>query len=242
MARKIFGKIMSEWGIPPELKMRVLVWDADVDEDDHMGTTHVNKDGSYSIEFTDDKWDWSPIPSSTKWRPDVYVVVEVFDELSGTWKELERSKVYSDLDIRQDQEIDLFVNISYTNNNSIYGYVKSKEGNPLSEITVSAWDEKIRLNRSQLSTPQDIDELSPDEQSVYIGSSITNEKGAYRILFDSELFAVTLERVLKDGFDAMRRPDIFVKIHNPDGKGIMFRSPTKQNVICQLGCRIDVQV
>jgi hypothetical protein len=242
MARRIFGKIESEWGIPPEVKMRVRVWDADIDNDDHIGTTGVNKDGSYCIEFTDDKWDWTPIPFLTKWRPDVYIVVEIFDEISELWKEIERSKVYSDLDVREDQEINLFVNYSYTNSNSIYGYIKTREGKPLSEITVSAWDEKYSLYGSQVNQSQDSIEVVDDDSSVFIGSSVTNDKGAYRILFDPAKFAITLEKVLQKGLDAMRRPDIFIKVHNLEGDGVMYRSPTKQNMICQLGCRIDAKL
>ena len=239
MARKIFGKIQGEWGLPQDVELRVIVWDADIDEDDRMGTSHVEKDGTYSIEFTDDKWDWSPLDSITKWRPDVYIVVETFDQYSQTWKELARSKVYSDLDVRQDQEINLFVNFSYTNSNSIYGFIKAKNGEPIKDITVSAWDEKKTLFSTINEQESSSTMISPSESTDFIGSSKTNTQGEYKILFDPSLFAITLERVLKEGLDAYRRPDIFIKIHNLDGKGILARSPTKQNVISQLGCRID---
>ena len=36
----------------------MMAWDADIDEDDHMGMTLVAEDGSYSIEYEDEKWDW----------------------------------------------------------------------------------------------------------------------------------------------------------------------------------------
>ena len=244
MARKIFGKIQSEWGFPPEVQMKVIVWDADIDDDDHIGTAQVNHDGTYSIEFADKKWDWSPIESITKWRPDVYIVVEVFDEIYGVWKELARSKVYSDLDVRDDQEINLFVNFSYTNSNTIYGIVKSKDGAPLKDLTISAWDEKISLFGSQTLTepPQKMVESVRVGSTDYIGSAQTNEEGLYRILFDPSKFSITLDRVMREGLDAMRRPDIFVKVHNLEGSGVLSRSPTKQNIICQLGCRIDVQI
>lgn len=242
MPRKIFGKIQSEWGIPPDVKMRVIVWDADLDDDDHIGTAEVKKDGQYSIEFIDEKWDWSPIDSITRWRPDVYVVVEIFDAYNSIWKEITRSKVYSDLDVRTDQEINLFVNFSYTNSNSIYGYIKTKEGDPIKDITVSAWDErKIRFSPQLINESASIS-VSPSESMDYIGSSQTNTQGEYRILFDPSKFALTLDRLMREGLDAYRRPDIFIKIHNLDGKGILTRSPTKQNVICQLGCRIDLQI
>ena len=218
--------------------MRVIVWDADVDEDDHMGTAQVNQDGTYLIEFTDEKWDWSPVGSITKWRPDVYVVVEVFDEVTRLWKEITRSKVYSDLDVRVDQEINLSVNLSYTNSNSIYGSITTKDGNPLKDLTVSAWDEKKSLFGSRVS-----DESSQMTESTdFIGSAKTNEVGQYRIMYDPSRFVLTLDRLMREGLDAYRRPDIFIKIHNRDGRGVLFRSPTKQNVICQLGCRIDAQI
>ena len=157
--------------------MRVHIWDADIDNDDHMGTTQVNQDGTYTIEITDKKWDWSPLTNA--WRPDVYLVVEVFNEIYGTWNELTRSEIYSDLDLREPQEINLHANFSYTNSNSIYGYVRTKEGKPLTEVVVSAWDEKISIYGSlPLSSSSQTDELSPGESSIFIGSSPTNEKGA----------------------------------------------------------------
>jgi len=244
MTRKIYGKIQSEWGIPPEVKMKVIVWDADIDDDDHMGTARVNHDGTYFIEFAKEKWDWSPVGSITKWRPDVYIVVEVFDEVYSVWKELARSKVYSDLDVHEDQEINLFVNLSYTNSNTVYGIVKSKDGTPLKDLTISAWDEKKSLFGSQTLTepPQKMVDSASVGSIDYIGSSKTNEEGRYRILFDPSKFNITLEKVMKDGLDAMRRPDIFIKVHNLDGNGVLSRSPTKQNIICQLGCRIDMSI
>ena len=242
MSRRIFGKIQSEWGIPPEIQMRVIIWDADLDEDDHIGTAQVNQDGSYSIEFTEEKWDWSPLDSIKKWRPDIYIVVEVFDEIYGVWKELAKSKVYSDLDVRDDIEINLFVNLSYTNSNTIYGYIKSKDGNPLQGLTISAWDEKSNLIGSQTTVESGKIATESDHavSTDYIGSSQTNEGGQYRILFDPNKFSITLDRVMREGLNAMRRPDIFIKVHNLNGRGVLFRSPTTQNVICQLGCRIDI--
>ena len=242
MARKIYGKIQSEWGIPPWAQMRVIVWDADVDEDDHIGTVEVNQDGTYVIEFTDEKWDWSPVGSITKWRPDVYVVVEAHDDIHGTWKELARSKVYSDLDVREDQEINLHVNFSYTNSNTVHGCVMTRDGEPLKDVTVSAWDEKKTLFQSTVEPPNVAAGTSPTDSTDFIGSSITNHEGQYRIMYNPDRFTLTLDRLMREGLDAYRRPDIFIKVHNPDGKGVLFRSPTKQNVICQLGCRIDVQI
>ena len=173
MVRKIFGKIQSEWGIPPEVQMRVNVWDADIDQDDHMGTAQVNPDGTYSVEFTEEKWDWSPMDSVTKWRPDVYFVVEVFDEINNIWNQLEKSKVYTDLDVHEDQEINLYVNFSYTNSNSIYGLVKDKDGKPLKDLTISAWDEKISLFGRH--TPNESQQLKVESERAvttdYIGSS-----------------------------------------------------------------------
>jgi hypothetical protein len=239
--KKIFGKIESEWGIPPELRMRVLAWDSDIDDDDHMGTSQVNPDGTYTIEISDKKWDWSPFTNA--WRPDVYLVVEVFNDIYETWNEVTRTEIRSDLDLRDPQEINLYVDFSYTNSNSIYGSIKTKEGKPLSKVIVSAWDEKISIYGSQpLGSSSQTDEMNPGDSSVFIGRSQTNEKGEYRILFDPNKFAITLDRVLKEGLDAMRRPDIFIKVHNLDGEKELFRSPTKQNVICQFGCKIDAQI
>ena len=242
MVRKIYGKIQSEWGIPPRVQTKVTVWDADVDEDDHIGTVVVNPDGTYVIEFADEKWDWSPLGSITKWRPDVYVVVEAFDDVYGIWKELARSKVYSDLDIREDQEINVHVNFSYTNSNTVHGFVKTRDGKPLKDMTVSAWDERITLFQSTDEPSTVAAGSSPAESTDFIGSSKTNNEGQYRIMYNPDRFALTLDRLMREGLDAYRRPDIFIKVHNPDGKGVLFRSPTKQNVICQLGCRIDVQL
>ena len=64
MARKIFGKISVEGGIPPGANLRVLAWNADVDND-HMGTADVAEDGSYSIQYRGSDWDWPPLTTST---------------------------------------------------------------------------------------------------------------------------------------------------------------------------------
>jgi hypothetical protein len=244
MTRKIYGQIQSEWGIPPEFQVRVMVWDADFDDDDHIGSAMVDQYGNYQIEFTDEKWDWSPIGSITRWRPDVYIVVEVFDENTQMWKELARSKVYSDLDVREDQEINLYVNFSYTYSNTIYGSIKTAGGEPLIEHVVSAWDEKKSIlgMQTKTETSQAISDTGLMEPASYIGSSKTNKEGQYRIMYDPSKFAMSLDRLMREGLDAWRRPDIFIKVHNPDGKGVLHRSPTKLNVICQLGCRIDVNL
>ena len=60
MARKIFGKINVEGAKPVGTNLRVVAWDADMDDDDHMGTALVADDGSYMIEYADMEWDWSP--------------------------------------------------------------------------------------------------------------------------------------------------------------------------------------
>ena len=83
MARRIYGRINVEGGIPSGTEMRVTAWDADVDDDDRMGTVKVAVDGSYSIDYEDVNWDWSPVRLGSGWRPDVYVVVEWLDERSG---------------------------------------------------------------------------------------------------------------------------------------------------------------
>lgn len=48
MARKIFDKISVEGGMPPGANLRVLAWDADMDDDDHMRIVQVAEDGFYS--------------------------------------------------------------------------------------------------------------------------------------------------------------------------------------------------
>ena len=37
MARKIYGSISDENVKPPGTRLRVMAWDADIDENDHMG-------------------------------------------------------------------------------------------------------------------------------------------------------------------------------------------------------------
>lgn len=241
MARKIYGKIQVEGGIPPGTQMRVIAWDADIDEDDHMGITKVDPDGSYSLEYKDTKWDWSPTKAVAQWRPDIYVVVEWFDERINIWQQLARSKVYSDQDVREDREIDLAVALPHTNTSTIYGWVKNGEGRPLEGLTVTAWDEKpMRLS---VQAPPEIQEESGDlEPADFLGSAVTNEEGHYRIRYASSRFALTLDRLMREGIEAYRRPDIYIKVHRGEGSGVLYRSPTIQNIISIMGCRIDAMI
>jgi hypothetical protein len=241
MTRTIYGKIQVEGGIPPGAQMRVIAWDADIEDDDHMGTAKIEPDGSYSLGYKDVKWDWSPTKRVSKWRPDIYVVVEWLDERTDTWQQLAKSKVYSDQDVRDDREINLSVTLPHTNTSTIYGWVKDREGKPLKGLTVTAWDEKP--TRMGIQTPPEIQEsLEAQEQEDLIGSAVTNEEGHYRIRYASNRFALTLDRLMREGIEAYRRPDIFIKILRGEGPGVLYRSPTIQNIISITGCRIDARI
>jgi hypothetical protein len=241
MARRIFGKIQVEGGITPGTKMRVLAWDADIDEDDHMGVANVEADGSYSLEYADANWDWLPAKAVSRWRPDIYVVVEWFDDRNEAWQQVAKSKVYSDQDVRDDREINLSVALPHTNTSTIYGWVNNKEGRSLEGFTVTAWDEKPGVAGAPASPDLQADP-GEREPADYLGSAVTDDNGHYRIRFAASRFALTLDRLMREGIDAYRRPDIFIKVHRRDGPGILYRSPTRQNIISITGCRIDAKV
>ena len=241
MARKIYGKIQVEGGIPPGTQMRVIAWDADIDEDDHMGIAQVEPDGSYSLEYKDAKWDWSPTKAVAQWRPDIYVVVALLDERTDAWQQLAKSKVYSDQDVREDREIDLAVDLPHTNTSTIYGWVKDGEGRPLEGLTVTAWDEKP--TRMGAPAPPEAQEEPVDQELAdFLGSAVTNEEGHYRIRYAASRFELTLDRLMREGIEAYRRPDIFIKVLKGEMPGVLYRSPTIQNIISITGCRIDAGI
>jgi len=230
MARRIYGRINVEGGFPAGTEMRVIAWDADVDDDDRMGTAKVAEDGSFSIDYEDVSWDWSPVRLGSGWRPDVYVVVEWLDERSGAWQEVARSKVYSDQDVREDREIDLSVTLPHTNTTTIYGWVTDEEGRPVEGFTVTAWDEK--------GAP----EAPGAELEDLLGNAVTDGDGHYRIRYSARRFEMTLDRLMREGIEAYRRPDIFIKVQKEGEDRIIYRSPTCQNVLNITGCRIDGKI
>ena len=236
MVRKIFGKIHIEWGIPPDAKMRVIAWDADYESDDRMGESIVNQDGTFLIEYPDIKWDWSPTKLVSSWRPDVYVVVENFNKENETWEQVTKSKVFTDQDIREDLEINLSIDLPLTNSNSIYGRIIDVTGKPLNGLRVTAWDEKPIIPTSESS------DTLIQENGEFLGSATTNNEGNYRIRYHPKKFMITLNRVLDEGILAYRRPDLFIKVQEKDEEAFIYRSPTRQNIICALGCRIDAKI
>ncbi|UCH57538.1 MAG: hypothetical protein JSV18_01050 [Candidatus Bathyarchaeota archaeon] len=238
MARKIFGKINVEGGTQPSTQLRVLAWDADIDDDDHVGTTNVDGDGSYSIEYKDKNWDWSPLRHVTTWRPDIYVVVQWFNPRSGVWEPVARSKVYSDQDVRADREINLSVTLPETNYCTVYGWVTDNKDQPLPEYTVTAWDEAQKPSGIE-GTSKELPTPKGEQYAEFLGSTITNENGHYRIRYTDNIVDLTPRRLLSEGIMAWRRPDIFIKVHPKTGTGILYRSPTYQNVLYITGCRID---
>jgi hypothetical protein len=237
MVRKIFGKIQIEWGIPPDAQMRVIAWDADFESDDRMGESIVNQDGSYLIQYPDIKWDWTPSKLVSNWRPDVYVVVENYNKENETWEQIAKSKVFTDQDTREDLEINLSVDLPLTNSNSIYGKIIDTTGKPLNGLKVTAWDEKPIIPSATESV-----ETIIQENEEFLGSATTNNEGKYKIRYDPKKFMITLNRVLDEGILAYRRPDLFIKVHEKDEESFIYRSPTHQNIICALGCRIDAKI
>jgi len=235
LARKVFGKINVVGGIPPGYKLRVLTWDADKDDDDQMGSASVNQDGSYIVEYADKKWDWAPTKVISSWRPDIYVVVEWYDSVSDEWKQVAKSKVYSDQDLRVDCEINITVDLPYTNAHSIYGQLTSQNGSPLIGYTVTGWDE---ISIPGITVP----EVKDGNPMDFVGSAITNDKGHYQIYYDSQRFEVSLDRTMQLGLLAYRRPDFYIQVHGKNEQDILHRSPTRQNIISVLGCRIDAEI
>jgi len=242
MARKILGKISVEGGIPPGSSLRVLAWDADVDDDDHMGTAQVSEDGFYSIEYRGGDWDWSPFKPAATWRPDIYVVVEWLDPISLMWKQVGRSKVYSNQEMREDREINLSVDLPHTNVSTAYGYVTDVDGKPLQGYTVTAWDEDPSAIR-RIEAGEESPALAGGvEREKFLGSAVTAENGEFRIKYAPNPWETTPRWVMREDQGAWWRPDIFIKVHNKDGSGVLHRSPTRQNVINLTGVRIDTKI
>ncbi len=243
MARRIYGKIKVEGVERTGAKLRVMAWDADFDDDDHMGTAPVAEDGSYSIEYTGDAWDWSPPQPATSWRPDIYIVAEWLDPLTNAWKPVGKSKVYSNQETRDDREINLNVSILVVNACTIRGSVTDLDGNPLEGYTVTAWDEDpfavSRALREVAEAPPAAGEREPFE---FLGSAVTNENGEYRIQYAPELYETLPRWSMRGEPVPWWRPDIFIKVHKKEGPGVVYRSPTNQNVINITGVRIDAKI
>jgi hypothetical protein len=242
MARKIFGKIRVENINSSGSKLRVVAWDADIDEDDHMGLTEVEEDGSYSIEYKDKKWDWSPIESVTNWRPDIYLVVEWLDPIGVFWRPVSKSKTYSNQDVREDKEINLSVTIPNTNAQTVYGSVADVNGDPVEGLTVTAWDDDPSAQRAIQSQGDKAEKTNTKVEGVsYMGSAITNENGEYSIKYSGNLWDQAPHWSVRAGMGAWWRPDIFIKVQK-EGTGVLYRSPTHENVLQGTGVRIDAKI
>lgn len=243
MARKIFGKIIVEGGKPPGAKLRVVAWDADVDEDDHMGTALVADDGSYSIEYAGGDWDWAPLHPITTWRPDIYVVVEWLDPSSAMWRCVGKSRVYSNQRIREDREIDLAVTLPHTNACTAYGWVINKQGKPLQGYTVTAWDEDPGAVRRAETAPDGPPPI-PGElgKAGFLGSAVTDGDGGYRIQYAVNPWEAAPRWIVRGGLGAWWRPDIFIRVHKRLGSGVLYRSPTYQDILHLTGVRIDAKI
>lgn len=243
MARKIFGTISVENVKPPKAQLRVMAWDADIDEDDHMGVAAVAEDGSFMIEYADEKWDWSPVPSSTSWRPDIYIVVEWLDPFSGLWKPIAKSKVYSDQDVRDDREINLSITIPNTNARTVYGRVVDTQGLPLTGFTVTAWDEDPATDRDAgTGARRTVSITGAGVTAEFMGSAVTDQKGEYRIRYVGNWWDEGGDYGVRAGSGAWWRPDVYIKVHKEDGPGVLYRSPTYQNVLQGTGIRIDANL
>ncbi|MFB0558161.1 MAG: hypothetical protein ACETVY_03480 [Candidatus Bathyarchaeia archaeon] len=243
MARRIYGKINVMGGMPIGSRLRVVAWDADVDDDDHMGMALVAEDGTYSIEYSGENWDWSPVKPTTSWRPDIYVVVEWMDPVNNTWKVVEKSKVYSNQDTREDREINLNVNIPTTNACMVYGCVTDVEGNPIDGYTVTAWDEDpFATRRAMREGLESLRLEGKPEAAEFLGSAVTNERGEYRIQYAANYWETLPRWSMRGEATAWWRPDIFIKVHRMSESGVLYRSPTSQNVISITGVKIDAKL
>lgn len=241
MARRILGKIDVQGGRSTGRNLRVMAWDADVDDDDHMGTAMVAEDGSYDIEYKGDSWDWSPVRTVTKWRPDIYVVVEWLDLMSETWKIVGRSKVYSDQDTRQDREINLSVTLPYENTCCIHGSVLDALDRPLGGYTVTAWDEARFAVQAVAESGAESPEGSK-EPALYLGSTVTNGEGEYRMQYADSYWETLPGWPQTRDQGSWWRPNIFIKVHNKESPGVLYRSPTIENVINIVGVKIDAKI
>lgn len=242
MARRIFGSISVENVKSSGTQLRVIAWDADIDEDDHMGSAAVAEDGSYIIEYKDEKWDWSPVHSSTGWRPDIYVVVEWLDPFVGLWKPIAKSKVFSDQDMRYDRKINLSVTIPNTNSRTIYGRVIDGNSLPLEGYTVTAWDEDVAVDRGESEKRGVASMAAGAVTAEFMGSAMTDQNGEYRILYAGNWWDEGGHYGVRAGRGTWWRPDVFVKVHKKERSGVLCRSTTHQDVHQGTGVKIDVTV
>lgn len=241
MVRKIYGKITTE-NEDSGAKLRVVAWDADIDEDDHMGLTEVSEDGSFSIEYKDDKWDWSPIDVVTNWRPDIYVVVEWFDIIGAFWRPVLKSKTYSNQDVREDKEINLYVNIPNTDAQTVYGRVTNTNGNPIEGLNVTAWDDDPSAQRARGQQIGGVTKADVKGEGItFMGSAVTDENGEYRIKYSGNIWDQAPHWSVRAGVGAWWRPDIFIKVHRGE-TGLLYRSPTHENVLQGTGVHIDATI
>ncbi len=242
MARKIFGKINIENLEASGAKLRVVAWDADIDEDDHMGLTEVKENGSYSIEYKDDKWDWSPTKSVTNWRPDIYIAVEWLDPLGAFWRPILKSKTYSNQDVREDKEINLSVTIPNTMAQTVYGCVTNANGDPVEGLTVTAWDDDPSAQRAIQSQGGEAARANARVDGVkHMGSAVTNENGEYSIKYSGNFWDEAPHWSVRAGSGAWWRPDIFIKVQK-EGTGVIYRSPTHENVLQGTGVCINAKI
>ena len=106
---------------------------------------------------------------------------------------------------------------------------------------MTAWDEKPR-RMAELTPSETQEEPADQELADFLGSAVTNEEGHYRIRYAASRFELTLDRLMREGIEAYRRPDIFIKVLMGEGSGVLYRSPTIQNIISITGCRIDARL
>ena len=239
MGRRIYGKITVTGEKAPDTEMRVVAWDADDDDDEHMGIAPLSPDGSYSIEYSGKVWDWKTVPI-TGWRPDIYVVVEWLNPETAAWQCVGRSKVYSDHDVRDDKEINLAVTLPWTDERTIYGCVTDSHGKPLKGYTVTAWDEDptaVRTIGAGGEGPPSA--VTTTERARFMGSSTTDENGRYTIRYSANPWENGSPWTIREGLGMWWRPDIYIKVHRKTGSGVAYRSPTHQNILPHAGARID---
>jgi hypothetical protein len=153
-----------------------------------------------------------------------------------------RSKTYSNQDVREDKEINLSVTIPNTNAQTVYGSVTDANGDPVEGLTVTAWDDDPSAQRAIQSQGGEAARANAMVDGVqYMGSAVTNEKGEYRIKYTGNFWDQAPHWSVRAGTGAWWRPDIFIKVQK-EGTGVMYRSPTHENVLQGTGVRIDAKI
>ena len=106
--RTIKGCVAFEGiNIPNMASIRISAFDADGGTDEFMGQSYLGESGVFCIKYDNHKWDPFPMEHTTWWRPDIYVIAEIYED--DQWITVYRSETYEDWSMGKDLEISIYI-------------------------------------------------------------------------------------------------------------------------------------